>query len=681
MAAEESKGTARTLAPGTIDQVRRNIGPLDPAESNLMSQKLGGEILRERASDNQASMPRRSARQDPVVRASGLSGKDVASYSGSSYGGSSYGGSSSSQVRGAAVNTPKKKRIVEDLPEISSKDLKLMDKLMRSEEYDIKPDYGVFNFLYLMSAKNREKVARGFAEYTVKQHIDHMQLFISTVKTFIQLSPDAYKAKIATETDLKFKFLRTVGMWTMRDIKVFAIDVEDGAADMTVAGMIPFVRSVYHELITINYIGEQQIPAMIKEIYADLCAFPETDKLKMQQLAKEGITEWLYIYNSIIKGLYPLLMRMCSDEYVEFPRFFNVKIADILKFVNRTKFDLLLPEKKKKKDDEQKKKEEEEAKKKVDEKRHVAGMKDDLVTAGFRILEQLFPHAGFSNLEKHPDLYPYFQPLYRFEDGFNMLHPENPLQVTVVLCRILEDFFQGCRNIDFNIKADEKLGAMSDNLADAMNDWASYREDLFEKKLGDYFRNYVNSIYSQNDYPSTQYGKENLNNIYWRMKYYFLPHYQFSAPILKKPGNDSKYKPMYARTDYIRTVLTAIVRRIDENASTKGTVLGVINPWNRYVFDLPNNISRRLDVLLGARADDEVTRATNANLIKYTLCIMAVLDWWVNNNTSPAYTAGSDKLYRISAKDGGPEFSVPERTDQNQLFADGVKRAISARKK
>lgn len=678
---DENKGTARTLEPGTIDQIRKNLGPLDPEEANLLSKKLGGEVLRERAADpSPSSMPRRSSRIEPVIKASGLSSRDVASHGGG--GGSSYQSSSSnSNIRGVAVNTPKKHKTVEELPEVTSKDLKLMDKLMRSPEYDIKPDFGVFNFLYLMSAKNREKVARGYAEYTVKQHIDHMQLFISTIKTFIQLSPDSYKAKIATETDLKFKFLRTVGMWTMRDIKVFAIDVEDGAADMTVAQMIPFVRSVYHELITIYYIGEQQIPAMIKEVYGDLCTFPEVNKPKMQQLAKEGITEWLYIYNSIIKGMYPLLMRMCSDEYVEFPRFFNAKIADILKFVNRTKFDLLLPEKKKKSDDAEKKKAEEEEKKKKDEKRHVAGVKDELVTTGLHILEQLFPMAGFSSLEKHPDLYPYFQPLYRFEDGFNMLHPENPLQVTIVLCRILEDFFQGLRNIEFNIKADEKLGAINDSIADTLNDWASYREDLFEKKLGDYLRNYVNSIYSQSDYPSTQYGKENLNNIYWRTKYYFLPLYQFSAPILKKPNNDSRYKPMYARTDYIRTVFTALAKRIDENASSKETVLGVLNPWNRYVFDLPNNISRRLDVLLGARADDDVTRATNANLIKYTLCVMSVLDWWVNNSTSPAYTTGADKLYRISAKDGGPEFSVPERTDQNQLFADGVKRAINARKK
>lgn len=125
-------------------------------------------------------------------------------------------------------------------------------------------------------------------------------------------------------------------------------------------------------------------------------------------------------------------------------------------------------------------------------------------------------------------------------------------------------------------------------------------------------------------------------------------------------------------------MFTSLARRIDENARSKKAVLGVLNPWDRYRFDIPNVISKRLDVLLGAKRQTD-TAATNANLIKYTLCIIAVLDWWINNSESPAYTTDSRAIYRVSDKDGAPEFSVPERTDQNQLFATAVKRAVAAR--
>lgn len=669
------KHAPRSFAPGTLDKTRKAIGPLDQDEAHKMAEVLGGEILPERSAPiDPKTLPNRTRRPE-VIKASGLSSSDIAEKSAAltATAPNTKPTASVNQI----VNTARRIKTDEDLPALSSKDLKLMDKLMMSNEYQLKPNYGMFNFLFRLSAKNREKVSRNFGDFTVKKHIEHMQNFIGTIKTFIQLSPDTYKSRIAADTDLKFKFLRTVGRWTLKDIKVLAIDVETKADDLTVAMLIPYVKATYRQLITVYYIGEQQIPAMIKEIYADLGKYPDVDQKQMQALAKEAITEWLYVYNQIIKGMYPFLMRMCSPNYYPFPQFFTIQIGLILQFLNTTKFELLLPEKKKKSDDEIKA-EKEAAAKRAEANKHVAGKKDEIVNTGLKILEQLFPEAGFSHLESHPDMFPYFQPLYKFTDGFNMLNPQNGIQVTIVLLRIVEDLFQGCRNINFNIEADEKLSELKDNLNSVMGDWSEYREDLFERKYGDYLRNFVNQLYSQNDYAKSQYGKEAMSNMLWQTKYNFLPNFEFTQILLEKPVNDSKYKPLYTRTDYLRTVFTAIARRIDENAMTKKPVLGVLNPWDRYNFDIPNVISKRLDVLLGAKRQSD-TAATNANLIKYTLCIVSVLDWWINNAASPAYTGDANAIYRVSDKDGGPEFSVPERTDQNQLFAAAVKRAVAAR--
>lgn len=662
----------RTLEPGTIDKTRKNIGPIDAQEAAAMQKILGGEVLREKSSYAEIpSSPRKKVHYETTVRASGKSSSDIAGES------ASYGSTSSSASVGGKPSGGKKVRTDEDLPEISVRELKLMDKAMMSDSYNIKPDFGVFNFLFRMSSKNKEKVQKNFGDYLIKRHVEHIQAFVTTIKTFIQISPDIYKSKIATETDLKFKFLRTIGKWQIKDIRVLAAEVENAAEYLTVPMLIPITRAIYRLLLTIYYIGDQQVSALIREIYSDLGTFTNADKVKLQNLAKQGLTEWLYLHDQVIKGMYPLLMRMCSSEYVEFPDFFKAKIAEILKFLGISKFDLLLPEKKKKEAAVEKEEDKEEKKK---ENHRVSGEKNEVVTMGLRILDQLFPEAGFLHLENHPDLYPYFQPIYNFVDGFNVIHPENPLQVVIVLIHILEDFFKGVRNIKFNIEADETLDAIPDKLDSAMGDWISYYEDLFGKKLGDYIRTYVNTIYSQKDYPQTNFGKENLNNILWRMKYFFLPHFKFNAPVLQKPINDTKYKPFYGRTDYIRTVFTTLVRRIDENSAAKRTVLGVMNPWDKYNFDLPNPVSKRIDVLLGAKREASVSAATNANLIKYTLCVISVLDWWINNTSSPAYETDPMKLYRINAEDGAPQFSVPLRSDQNQLFAEGVKKAIEAKK-
>ena len=74
------------------------------------------------------------------------------------------------------------------------------------------------------------------------------------------------------------------------------------------------------------------------------------------------------------------------------------------------------------------------------------------------------------------------------------------------------------------------------------------------------------------------------------------------------------------------------------------------------------------------------TNATNANLLKYTLCVLAVLDWWINNQESPAYTTSPMHIYRISEEDGKPIFSVPERNDQNKVFAEAIKAAYNKKK-
>ena len=86
-----------------------------------------------------------------------------------------------------------------------------------------------------------------------------------------------------------------------------------------------------------------------------------------------------------------------------------------------------------------------------------------------------------------------------------------------------------------------------------------------------------------------------------------------------------------------------------------------------------------MDVLLGAKKMTD-SAATNANLIKYALMVVAVLDWWVNTPSSPAYSTDPNKIYRINTEDGAPAFSVTTRTDQNKLFAERVKQNIERQK-
>lgn len=641
-------------APGTLDRTRKAIGQLDPGEAEIMSKKLGGEVMYER-SDGSSSSGKSSKGTGRLIRQT-------------SSGNSENTSGSDAAASGQRGNGTRRRQ--EELATVTPKLSSLFDKLMMRDEYGIKPNYGLFNFIKYFQQNGHEQVVPEFCTVTLKHHVENLSGFITVIKTLIQIAPASYKAKIASGNEIKFKFLRMIAGWTMQSVKLAHIELMDLPQPYVVQDLIPYIRAVYKLLIQVYYYGENKIPKLIKEIYTDEVSYPESPQEKLSSLAKEAITSWLYIQNEIIKKCYPLLMRMCSDTFEEYPDFFKIKVADILKFVGLHKYDLLLPEKAK-----AVKTEDSEKKKKtalVPEK----GVKDQIVMTGIKLLDQLFPQAGFTQLENHPDMYPYFQPLYHFADGFNVLSPENPMQVTVVLIRILEDFFVGCRNIDFK-PVSTAVSEEKDSISSVMDDWSAYRENVFEKLYCDPLNDLVNQIYSQDDYEDSQFGKKLITSLLWQTQWHFLPNFKFDQLILERPQDESKYRPLFLRTDFARSYFTEAVSLCDKVASMRGDVSMISNPWDHYKFDISNEISKRLDTLLGGNNTTATTNANNANLLKYTLCILSVLDWWINNPESPAYSTNPRRIYRISEEDGKPKFSVPERNDQNKLFAAQIRAALT----
>lgn len=641
---DEIKKTA-DWAPGTLDKTRKNIGDLSDSDAADMAKKLGGEVMYERSSDSSSSNVNNVNKAGRIMRQT----------SGSNSG-------SRNSNSGVGIPGPKKRYIREDLPAITKKTAAAIDKLMMSPEYKIKQNYGLFNFIRSFQKNGAERVIPEFYDYTIKQMIDHMETFITVIKTLIQIAPQTYKAKIANGTETKFKFLRMVASWTMQGIKTEFITLETAPHPLIVADYIPLIRAIYKPLVTVYYYGNNKIPKLIKEIYTDEAAYPDAPKDKLSTFAKQAITEWLYIDTEIIKKLYPLLLRMCSDTYEPYPAFFNTKVGEILKFVNLHKFDLLLPEKPKEPSPEEKKKSAPPPQK---------GVKDATVITGLKLLNQLFPEAGFDKLDEHPDLYPYFQPLYKYDDGFNLLSPENPIQTIAILQHIIEDCFQGCRNIVFAEPDQQKKGA--DSIVTIMDEWSAYREDSFERLYCQPLCELVNSVYSTPDFENTHMGKKTITSLLWQTTYHFMPNFKFDQLLLEHPADESKYRPLFHRTDYARKFLTLVINECDQKAKTKANCNLIENPWEHYKFDIPNEVSKRLDVLLGAQNKTANTTATNANLLKYTLCFIAVLDWYINNPDSPAYSSDPMHIWRINPADNKPQFSVPERNDQNKLFAEAIR--------
>ncbi len=659
------------LEPGTLENTRRNIGLIDAEEAAKMTKILGGEILTEKSVPiDYSKLPKRPIQRNHVARATGKT---------------SASGSVPSSAGAALSSTHKeepKKNVTRtaNLPSISSKDNQLIDKLMMSPEYGIKKNYGFLNFLKGIQKDGRERFIPEFAEITLKCHMEHINAFITVMKTFIQLAPDTYKAKIQNETELKFKFLRTVAAWSTRDIKLTYINLETLKGNVVVADLIPFVKMTYRLIITVLYLGEATVNRLVREIYTDMIKYPKADQEKFSKLSKEALTEWMYIYVKIARGMYPLLMRMCGTPYEEFNRFFVTQISTVLNFVGLKKFDILLPEKKvdpeaiKKAREEEERKAKEEQKKRDEEEE--ARLKNDMVDTGLNLLDKLFPQAGFLHLDSFPDLYGYFDPLYDFDDEFVYVAPENPIQITLVLARIIEDFLNATHNMKFEPEQNEALTDPRDNFVTAIGEWPLYREDLFDKKYAPSLKQLVDQTYTQANFGQTQVGKKVITDLYWMTKWNFLPQFTFDQLLLERPINDNKYIALNMRTSFFRRAFTYLTQQIASAEASKGSVGGLENPWEHYQFDFPSPVSRRLDVLLNGKNKGANCTATNANLIKYLVCIVSVLDWWVNAKGSPAYKTDPKHIYRTMPGSNEPAFSVEARNDQDKLFAEAIKNSV-----
>ena len=126
------------------------------------------------------------------------------------------------------------------------------------------------------------------------------------------------------------------------------------------------------------------------------------------------------------------------------------------------------------------------------------------------------------------------------------------------------------------------------------------------------------------------------------------------------------YKKVAKLAKYFDWLADNIAESLQQNGSKPGAaVSGIGNPWERYQFTLGNVTSLRFDVLLGGKNS---IGTINANLIVSIAEILAVLDWWLNNPHSTAYTEELREPYRIDDITGDPVFTVPLRNDVEYLF-------------
>ena len=668
--------------PGELDKTRKNLGFIEADEAKKMVQVLGGEVGLEKSApvDEKAIRRVRSARMTQELRAGNSSHRASRQSESADENGGRIIKSTVTPAVTSQAPTAGTTVLKDILPRLDGKTRSRMDKLMMLPEYGIKTNYGIFNFLNGFRKNGHDRIAEQFVSVTMQTYVSRLCSFQSNVLKLISVAPKPIQEKIARNPALQYKMLRTIGDWSVHSLDTMYRSILRTPSNVTTASLVNVTRLIYKLVLSVFFIGEQKFVDLLKSVYGEIHSQPKVQKEMLLSLFQNITVDWMYMYQRIPRGLYPLLLRMCSNEYFEFSELFTKQLGKVFKFLGITKYDILLPEKQQEDGAEEKTATPEQTEQAAPNSQS-AQEEFQGADMGLKILDRIFPGAGWLNLDTLPDMYPFFQPLYRFQDGFNLISPENPLQVTIILVKIIEDLFEGCRHLVFEVdkeKGKAEAAAGSESLSTIMNEWSDYREIVFEKLYLPNLRDFVNNLYAQRDFLRNQYGKRLMSNLQWHIYYNFLPYMRFEQLLLDKPSNESKVRILPSRVSVLVDELARITAAADASANEGKEFEEIPNIFAPYKFSLPNVVSQRVGVLLGGGKQKQGSRATNLNLLKYTYAVASVLDWWVNCKTSPAYSGTKIPVCRISPDDGRPVFSVEEREDQNLLFARSIK-ALSAK--
>lgn len=669
--------------PGELERTRKNLGFVDSDEAKKIADLLGGEVGLEKSApiDEKAIKKVRDAQRNSALRNNSSGNRERKQEENTN----TLVGTTPTEQPTVLVKSVASSPVVKSvLPHMEYAEKLKIDKIMMDPVYKIKNDYGFFNFFVNLRKGNQDRVASQFVGATLSTYVFRLTNLYEKVLQLISLAPKHVQGKIDKNDEMQYRLLRKIREWAIPSLTGTYKSLEKRGSGYDIQSLIPVTRQIYRMILSCFYLGEKRFIEYGKLIYAEIQGYPEVNKNTLKNLVQDIFTEWLYVYQRVAKGMYPLLLRMTCNEYCDYTELMTKKVSKVFSFLDITKYDILLPQKSEKEDKSSSKPVVKEVAEKDEETVEEDAVSDTIVFpesvhAGLKVLDTIFPGAGWLDLANTPDFYPFYQPLYRFGDGFNIMSPQNPLQVLVILLKILEDLFEGCRQIAFSESTTTGLYMGQDltSVTQVIADWGNYREVVFEKLYLPTLRNFSNHLYSQRDFDKNQYGKRLISNLQWHALYNFLPYMKFEQLLIEKPKNESKYIPLPRVVHYLVTELKKIITEAEEAAKHGTPYLGIKNLYGPYKFEIPNVVSQRINVLLGAQKK-QGSKATNFNLLKYTYAIVSVLDWWVNDKNSLAYRNKKNikgEIWRVAEDGQTPIFSVDERSDQNVLFAKSLKSA------
>jgi hypothetical protein len=676
-------------APGELSRVRDKLGVSDAAEAKRIAQVLGGEVGVEKEKEYDASKIKKTFKRGGAAaddkNKKVIRRVDVADFD-----------------EGSAVRSKPKVAIPfpGDDPAVPARlryrERVKIDQYAGQIVFEIKSPIHVITSMFSFFREPVDLVNPRFVTKRMNEYYNRIERLVTSTRNLFPKNNIKRNTQLKRSSLFVYKILDILRSWDIEQIASDIAELQSHPRNVKVTDFAFILRETFKPLFMLDDLNAESLKTAFKLVYKILyIESPMNAKEKYQEIIRNIITYIADIRRNVQFGLYPLLMKLISDRFIPYERFFIERRRRYMAFLNVTEAMQLnsadlSPQQLDKLDVETLQKNlseeggvpgEEGVQANPDEdpndpkvierkaKQEAERAEQKALERGKNALETLFPKAGWDKLDECPDLYPYFAGLYSLKGGYELIAPTDPLQQVAVLMNILDDLFIGVRYINFGnvMGSDGNPLNITEDLTDVLNNWRRYIEDSFSRDYLPRLTEYCRMLENSEDARMSPYAKKNMNELHWIKRLYFLPYYKFES-LGPPPFPKTDIISVYSMIRKIRKILTSVAVGIEQGiraggAAAKAQCPGIYNPWENYNFQIPNPISKRLDTLLAPE------RRINTTIIFFSLSIVTVLDYLINDENSWAYGNRPGPLFR-SVKNEGivPVFGIDEKVDADKLF-------------
>ncbi|AEJ20924.1 hypothetical protein [Gracilinema caldarium] len=667
--------------PGELEQTRQRLGDLDPEEARAIAEKLGGEIGIEK-SPEPPKQTRNNFNRSETVNVSVKGGLR----------------SSVPKHRVEVLETKEPNPLTikrtsridkgddPDQPfKTNYRERIKMDKLAAQVEFEIKTPMQVLISRLSLFSDPPDMLNPDFVTHRMNEYYSRFESLVTSTRSLLprqNIRRTEHFKKVYPEA---FAIIDTIRFWNIDLINTELSRLQAHPRNVKTSDFSDILKAIYKPILLLEHLDiENDIKEAYKRLYSILVEEdPVEAKEKYQGYIKSAIVAYSIIIKSIRYLLFPLLMKLVSDTCYSYESLFKARRKRIFSFLNISEKDRLQPvppretqhKEQPAANESHNKEEPTEAKHKEPDKEPEPISKG--VLRGLETLESLFPGLPWQKLSSYPDLYPYFSKLFYLKKEYELIAPTDPLQQVAILMHILEELYYGLRYVSFSAiqVTDQEVEPVDIIINRIISNWPQYQEQILEKEYLHRLNEYCQILENSSESRTGSYPKRILMDLHWIKRLFFLPYYKFdsfSAPTIHKLDIPSFYSEVHT----LKRLLTTVAASIDKAKKAGGPETGVNcdgidNPWDPYLFQVPNPLSVRIDALLGGKNSKQ---RTNAALVYFTLAVTTVLDYIINNQSSWAYTNDAGIIFRSVDGEGAiPLYGTQTDIDPDLLFKEALK--------